>query len=94
MGVDSNSELPQIYGSVIDQDGKGIAGVELVADKCDGAPIFNTSTNETGIFLFREIYWLDSIQWCVQMVAPFESVPFEIAVTPYKRYLIQFIPNK
>lgn len=95
LGVDGwNSELPGIFGVVVDASGRGVAGVSVVADKCDGNTVFRATTDANGAFSFNTLYWKDSARWCVRTVAPATSEAFVVEVAPYKRYTVQFIPTQ
>jgi len=94
VGVDSWGELPGIFGTVVDANGRGVNGVRVIADKCDNTAVFTEITDGNGAFNFRGVYWKDSARWCVRTVAPADSEPFAIEVAPYKRYTIQFVPTQ
>lgn len=95
LGVDGwNSELPGIFGVVVDASGRGVAGVSIIADKCDGNPVFRQTTDANGAFSFNTLYWKESARWCVRTLAPATSEPFAVEVVPYKRYTVQFIPTQ
>lgn len=89
-GVDAGGELPGIVGVVVDAGGRGVNGVLMGADKCDGNIIFRETTDGNGGFNFKGVYWKDSPRWCVRMIAPSESDPLPIQVEPYHRYIVQF----
>jgi penicillin-binding protein 2 len=92
LGMDSYGELPGIFGTVVDANGRGVIGVRVVADKCDGNVIFSANTDANGAFNFNGVYWKDAARWCVRTVAPADSDSLGVDVTPYKRYTIQFVP--
>lgn len=93
VGVDNwNSELPGIFGTVVDVTGRGIANVRIVADRCDNTVVFADTTDANGAFNFKGVYWKDPARWCVRIVSPATSEPLPIEVVPYKRYTVQFIP--
>jgi penicillin-binding protein 2 len=95
LGVDGwRDEQPGIFGTVIDANGRGVAGVRVVADKCDNNAIFRADTDANGGFSFNALYWKDSLRWCVRTVAPSDSDAFAVEVAPYKRYTIQFVPTQ
>lgn len=95
LGVDGwNSELPGIFGVVVDASGRGVTGVRVVTDKCDGNVVFTATTDANGAFSFNTLYWKDSARWCVRTVAPATSEPFAVEVVPYKRYTVQFLPTQ
>ncbi|HEX7593137.1 MAG TPA: penicillin-binding protein 2, partial [Anaerolineae bacterium] len=84
LGVDGwNSEQPGIFGTVVDATGRGVNGIRVVTDKCDG----------NGAFSFNAVYWKDSARWCVRTVAP-DSDALTVQVEPYKRYTILFVPTQ
>ncbi len=87
-------ELPGIFGTVADAGGRGVMGVRVAADKCDGNAVFTATTDANGAFNFAGVYWKESSRWCVRTVAPSESDPLSIEVTPYKRYTVQFVPTQ
>ncbi|MDE3088876.1 MAG: penicillin-binding protein 2, partial [Chloroflexota bacterium] len=87
-------EQPGIFGTVVDATGRGVNGVRVVADKCDGSVVFGANTDGNGAFSFNGIYWHDSLTWCVRTVAPNDSDPFTVQVAPYNRYTIQFVPTQ
>ena len=89
---DWKNELPGIFGTVVDASGRGVTGVRVVADKCDGNVAFSATTDANGAFNFGGVYWKDSARWCVRTVAPADSDPFVVEVVPYKRYTVQFVP--
>lgn len=91
-GVDAGGELPGIVGVVVDPGGRGINGVLVGADKCDGNIIFRETTDGNGAFNFKGVYWKDSARWCVRMISPSESELLPIQVEPYHRYIVQFAP--
>ena len=92
IGQDNWGELPGIFGTVVDASGRGVNGVRVVTDKCDGSAVFTATTDGYGAFRFNGVYWKDSSRWCMRMVAPTESDPLAIDVLPYKRYTVQFVP--
>ena len=93
VGVDSwRDEQPGIFGTVVDVTGRGVAGIRVVTDKCDGNVVYGANTDGNGAFSFNNIYWKDSARWCVRTIAPNDSDPFLIQVEPYKRYTVQFVP--
>ena len=94
VGTDKWDELPGIFGTVVDAGGRGVTGVRVVTDKCDGAAVFTATTDANGAFSFRGVYWKDSSRWCVRTIAPNDSVPLAIDVLPYKRYVVQFVPTQ
>ncbi len=95
LGVDNwRDEQPGIFGTVVDANGRGVNGVRVVADKCDGSVVFGANTDGYGAFSFNALYWKDSLRWCVRTVAPSDSDPFTVQVEPYKRYTIQFVPTR
>ncbi len=95
LGVDNwNAEQPGIFGTVVDATGRGVNGVRVVADKCDGNTVFSATTDGNGAFNFGALYWKDSLTWCVHTIAPYDSDPFTVQVEPYKRYTIQFVPTQ
>ncbi len=94
LGVDGYGELPGIFGTVVDVTGRGVTGVRVVADKCDGNVVFGANTDANGAFNFSGVYWKESARWCVRTVAPSDSDPFVVEVTPYKRYTVQFVPTQ
>ncbi len=94
LGVDAGGELPGIFGTVVDAHGRGVNGVHVVADKCDGHPVFREVTDSNGAFNFKGVYWKDSLRWCVRTVAPGDSEPLTIQVEPYRRYIVQFAPTQ
>jgi penicillin-binding protein 2 len=95
LGVDGwNSELPGIFGTVVDVSGRGVPGVRVVVDKCDSNVVFAATTDANGAFNFSTLYWKDSARWCVRTVAPTTSEPFAVEVVPYKRYTVQFVPTR
>ncbi|MBI3914777.1 MAG: penicillin-binding protein 2 [Chloroflexi bacterium] len=87
-------ELPGIFGTVVDANGRGVNGVHVVADKCDGNQIFREITDGNGAFNFKGVYWKDSARWCVRTVAPADSDALAIQVQPYRRYIVQFVPTQ
>lgn len=94
LGADSWGELPGIFGTVVDANGRGVSTIRVVADKCDGNTVFTAITDANGAFSFNGVYWKDSSRWCVRMVAPADSDPLAIDVQPYKRYSVQFVPTQ
>lgn len=95
LGVDGwRDEQPGIFGTVVDASGRGVIGVRVVADKCDSNVVFSANTDANGAFNFNGVYWKDASRWCVRTVAPADSDPFGVDVTPYKRYTIQFVPTQ
>ncbi len=92
--VDAGGELPGIFGTVVDAGGRGVNGVHVVADKCDGGQVFREITDGNGAFNFKGVYWKDSTRWCVRTVAPADSDAFAISVEPYRRYIVQFVPTQ
>ncbi len=94
MGIDGYGELPGIFGTVVDAGGRGVMGVRVVADKCDGNAVFTATTDANGAFNFGGVYWKESPRWCVRTVAPSSSDPLSVEVTPYKRYTVQFGPTQ
>ena len=89
-GLDAGGELPGIFGTVVDAGGRGVNGVLVGADKCDGNFVFKETTDGNGAFNFKGVYWKDSPRWCVRLISPSESEPLPIQVEPYKRYIVQF----
>lgn len=95
VGVENwNSELPGIFGTVVDVTGRGVANVRVVADKCDNIVVFADTTDANGAFNFKGVYWKDSARWCVRTVSPATSDPLSVEVVPYKRYTVQFVPTQ
>ncbi len=95
LGVDGwRNEQPGIFGTVVDANGRGVNGVRVVADKCDNNPVFTFTTDGNGAFSFNGVYWHDTLRWCVRTVAPADSDAFDLAVEPYKRYTVQFVPTQ
>jgi penicillin-binding protein 2 len=94
VNMDGYGELPGIFGTVADASGRGVMGVRVVTDKCDGSVVFTATTDANGAFNFAGVYWKESPRWCVRTVAPSESDPLSIEVTPYKRYTVQFVPTQ
>jgi len=95
LGVDGwRDEQPGIFGTVVDASGRGVTGVRVVTDKCDGNVVFGANTDSNGAFNFNAVYWKDSSQWCVRTIAPADSDPFTVQVEPYKRYTLQFVPTQ
>lgn len=95
LGVDGwRDEQPGIFGTVVDATGRGVNGIRVVADKCDGNVVFGATTDGNGAFSFNGIYWHDSLTWCVRTLAPSDSDPFTVQVQPYNRYTIQFVPTQ
>jgi len=92
VGADGWGELPGIFGTVVDASGRGVNGVRVVTDKCDGNAVFTATTDGNGAFRFNGVYWKESSRWCVRTVAPAESDALAIDVVPYKRYTVQFVP--
>ncbi len=94
-GTDNwNNELPGVFGTVIDANGRGVANVRVVADKCDNATVFADTTDANGAFRFNGLYWKDAARWCVRVVSPVTSEPLAIDIVPYKRYTVQFVPTQ
>ncbi len=94
-GVDGwRNEQPGVFGTVVDASGRGVNGVRVVADKCDGAAVFTSTTDGNGAFSFNALYWKDAKRWCVRTIAPADSEPLAIDVEPYKRYNVQFVPTQ
>ncbi|MGE5262720.1 MAG: penicillin-binding protein 2 [Acidobacteriota bacterium] len=89
-----SNEQPAFFGTVVDASGRGVFGVRVVADKCDGNAVFTATTNADGAFNFNDIYWHDTTHWCVRTVVPNDSESFSVDVTPYKRYIVQFVPTQ
>ena len=89
-----NNEPPGIFGTVVDVNGRGVNAVRVVADKCDNAAVFASTTDGNGAFSFNGLYWHDTQHWCIRTVAPADSDPFVVDVDPYKRYTIQFVPTQ
>jgi len=95
LGVDGwRDEQPGIFGTVVDATGRGVNGVRIAVDKCDGNVVFGATTDGNGAFSFNGIYWHDTLTWCVRTVAPSDSDPFTVQVQPYNRYTIQFVPTQ
>jgi hypothetical protein len=95
LGADGwRDEQPGIFGTVVDATGRGVYGIRVVADKCDGNVVFGANTDANGAFSFNALYWKDSLTWCVRTVAPSDSDPFTVQVQPYNRYTIQFVPTQ
>jgi penicillin-binding protein 2 len=95
LGVDAwRDEQPGIFGTVVDATGRGVNGIRVVADKCDGNQVFGATTDGNGAFSFNAVYWKDSLTWCIRTVAPSDSDPFTVQVQPYNRYTIQFVPTQ
>jgi penicillin-binding protein 2 len=94
LGVDGWGELPGIFGTVVDVNGRGVNGVRVVADKCDGNAVFTEVTDGNGAFSFKGVYWKDSLRWCVRTLSPADSDPLPIEVAPYKRFILQFVPTQ
>ena len=95
LGVDGwNNEQPGIFGTAIDASGRGVPGMRVVADKCDGNVVFSATTDANGAFSFNALYWKDSARWCVRTLAPASSESFGVEVVPYKRYTVQFVPTQ
>ena len=95
VGVDSwREEQPGIFGTVVDASGRAVNGVRVAVDKCDGNAVFSAFTDGNGAFSFNGIYWHDATRWCVRTVAPADSDPYTIEVSPYKRYMVQFVPTQ
>lgn len=95
IGVEGwRNEPPGVFGTVIDASGRGVNGVQVVADKCDGASVFRATTDGNGAFSFNALYWKDTRRWCVRTIAPADSEPLLIEVEPYKRYTVQFVPTQ
>ncbi len=94
VGMDGYGELPGVFGTVADASGRGVMGVRVVTDKCDGNAVFTATTDANGAFNFAGLYWKESPRWCVRTVAPSDSDPLSIEVTPYKRYTVQFVPTQ
>lgn len=95
VGVDGwRDEQPGIFGTVVDPSGRGVAGIRVIADKCDGGSVFSSTSDGNGAFSFKGIYWKDATRWCVRTAAPSDSDPFAVDVAPYNRYTIQFVPTQ
>jgi penicillin-binding protein 2 len=95
LGADSwRDEQPGIFGTVIDAAGRGVNGIRVVADKCDGNTVFSATTDGNGAFSFNALYWKDSLTWCVHTLAPSDSEPYTVQIQPYNRYTIQFVPTQ
>ena len=95
LGVDPwHDEPPGLFGTVVDATGRGVNGIRVAADKCDGNTIFSATTDGNGAFSFNALYWKDSLNWCVHTLAPSDSDPFTVQVQPYNRYTIQFVPTQ
>ncbi len=95
LGVDNwRDEQPGIFGTVVDATGRGVNGIRVVADKCDGNAVFTATTDGNGAFGFNAVYWHDSLTWCVRTAAPSDSDSFTVQVQPYNRYTIQFVPTQ
>ncbi|HEX7587207.1 MAG TPA: penicillin-binding protein 2, partial [Anaerolineae bacterium] len=95
LGANSwRDEQPGIFGTVIDTLGRGVNGIRVVADKCDGNAVFSATTDGNGAFSFNAVYWKDSLTWCVRTLAPSDSDPFTVQIQPYNRYTIQFVPTQ
>jgi penicillin-binding protein 2 len=95
LGVDGwNNEQPGIFGTAIDASGRGVPGMRVVTDKCDGNVVFSATTDANGAFSFNALYWKDSARWCVRTLAPASSESFGVEVVPYKRYTVQFVPTQ
>ncbi len=95
LGADGwRDEQPGIFGTVVDATGRGVNGIRVVADKCDGNTVFSATTDGNGAFSFNAIYWHDSLTWCLHTLAPNDSDPFTVQVQPYNRYTIQFVPTQ
>ena len=88
------NEQPGIFGTVVDVNGRGVNAVRVVADKCDNNPVFTATSDGYGAFNFNALYWKDSSRWCVRIVGTADSDNLEIAVEPYRRYTIQFVPTR
>lgn len=94
LGADSWGELPGIFGTVVDANGRGLSTIRVLADKCDGNTVFTAITDANGAFSFNGVYWKDSPRWCVRTAAPVDSDSLPIDVQPYKRYTVQFVPTQ
>ncbi|MBI3742257.1 MAG: hypothetical protein HY257_10960, partial [Chloroflexi bacterium] len=94
LNEDKGGELPGIFGTVLDANGRGVNGVLVAADKCDGNPVFREITDGNGAFNFKGVYWRDTLRWCVRTLAPGDSEPLQILVEPYHRYIVQFVPTQ
>jgi hypothetical protein len=95
LGADGiRNEQPSIFGTIVDASGRGVAGVRVAVDKCDGNTVFSANSDGNGAFVFNGIYWHDATRWCVHTVAPGDSEPLAVNVEPYKRYLLQFVPTQ
>ena len=92
--VDTWGELPGIFGTVVDVTGRGVNGVRVAVDKCDGNAVFTATTDGNGAFRFNGVYWHDATRWCVRTLSPADSDPLAIEVQPYKRYTVQFVPTQ
>ncbi len=94
-GVDGwTNELPGVIGTVIDGNGRGVTGVRVALDKCDGNVIATSTTDGNGAFAFNGLNYKEVPRWCVRTVAPVESDPFGVDISPNKRYTIQFNPTQ
>lgn len=92
-GVDGwANELPGFIGTVIDANGRGVAGVRVALDKCEGNSISTATTDGNGAFAFNGLNVKDTSRWCVRTVSPAESDPLGVELAPFKRYTIQFNP--
>ncbi len=94
LSTDVWGELPGIFGTVVDANGRGVSTIRVFADKCDSDTVFTAITDANGAFNFNGVYWKDSSRWCVRTAAPADSDPLSIDVQPYKRYLVQFVPTQ
>jgi hypothetical protein len=94
LGADAGGELPGIFGTVVDANGRGVNGVRVAVDKCDGNAVFTEFTDGNGAFNFKGVYWKDSARWCVRVVAPGDSEPLPLQVEPYRKYIVQFVPTQ
>jgi hypothetical protein len=94
VGVDTWArEAPNVFGTVLDANGRGVAGVRVVADKCSGNAVHSTTTDANGAFSVEILYYKDSPRWCIHTVSP-DSDPVPMDVAPYKRFTFQFVPTQ
>lgn len=94
VGVDAwGHEAPDVFGTVVDASGRGVAGVRVVADKCSGNAVHSATTDANGAFNLEILYYKDSPRWCIHTLSP-DSDPVSIDVSPYKRFTLQFVPTQ
>lgn len=88
----SASELPILYGRVLDASGAGVAGVTVTIDTGDGQPVGSATTGGDGSFRFPDVDYKRAARWFLRLSGTGSSNGVAVDVSPYKQYQVQFTP--